>query len=92
MRIKYRFDFPRKCPNCGKNAKKKTSDYRGFVPYEGNEQILKDYSKPNYDGEMYYQHTLWDGETYIQQYGHFCSLNCTSQYANRHIALKEGWT
>ena len=33
--------------------------------------------------------TLWDGETYIQKYGYFCSLNCAGTYANRAVEAFE---
>ena len=85
MRTSYLFDHPTSCRECGKTAAKHTTtEYHGWgdemPPYEGNQIVLK---------EQRHRRTLWDGETYILKYGYFCSLNCTSAYANHPVKTLE---
>ena len=85
MRTAYLFDNPKPCPECGKAAAKYTTNEwyssaempRGEMPpYNGNQIVLR---------KGHRHRVLWDGETYIQKYGYFCSLNCTSAYANKMV-------
>ena len=82
MRTSYLFDHPKPCAECGKAAAKRTETYNSTEPYTGNLKVLRDDSYHLFD-KFRYHLRLWDGETYIQKYGYFCSLNCTSAYANR---------
>lgn len=82
MRTSYLFNNPKPCPECGKAAAKHTETYNSLEPYTGNLKVLRDESYTAFD-KFRYHLRLWDGETYIQKYGYFCSLNCTSAYANR---------
>ena len=79
MRTSYLFDHPSPCRNCGKAAAKHTETRRGVSPdeYSGNLHVVRK-EKHRYFGKETMNITLWDGETYIQKYGYFCSLNCAS--------------
>ena len=85
MRTSFLFDHPSPCRECGKAAVKRTT----------TEWYMRDEEKPPYTGnlivlkEQQRRRILWDGETYIQKYGYFCSLNCTSAYANKMVSTFE---
>lgn len=85
MRTSFLFDHPSPCRECGKAAAKRTT----------TEWFMRDEEKPPYTGnlivlkEQRRRRILWDGETYIQKYGYFCSLNCTSAYANKMVSTFE---
>tara|TARA_E500000081_G_C5927945_1_gene259391 strand:- start:77 stop:343 length:267 start_codon:yes stop_codon:yes gene_type:complete len=85
MRTSFLFDHPSPCRECGKAAAKRTTTEwytdNEMPPYTGNQIVLK---------TLHRHRLLWDGETYIQRYGYFCSLNCTSAYANRIAHRQEG--
>jgi len=91
MRTSYLFDHPSPCRNCGKGAVKKTESMMRSPdqPYTGNLQVIRE-KREMYFGRDIIDVTLWDGETYIQKYGFFCSLNCASDYANRMVRTLEG--
>jgi len=57
-----------------------TVQTKDTLPYSGNQVVLR---------EQRHRRILWDGETYILKYGYFCSLNCTSAYANRMVKTLE---
>jgi hypothetical protein len=84
MRTSFLFDHPSPCRECGKAAVKRTTTEwhtdNEMPPYTGNQIVLK---------TLHRHRLLWDGETYIQRYGYFCSLNCTSAYANKMAATFE---
>ena len=91
MRTSYLFDHPSPCRNCGKVAAKKTESMRRSPdqPYTGNLWVMRE-RKCRYFGQDVIDMTLWDGETYIQKYGFFCTLDCASNYANKMVKTLEG--
>ena len=91
MRTPYLFDHPSPCRNCGKAAKKKTETHRWVAdePYTGNMHVVRKESYVAF-GQDCMTLTLWDGETYTQRYGFFCTLDCASDYANRMVRTLEG--
>ena len=88
MRTSFLFDHPAPCRECGKAAAKKTETYSSVEPYTGNLKVIRDDSYKFSNTKKFYLR-LWDGETYIQRYGYFCSLNCTSAYANKMVSTFE---
>jgi len=91
MRTSYLFDHPSPCRNCGKVAKKHVETHRGVAnePYTGNMVVVRKEEHVSF-GKECMNITLWDGETYIQKYGFFCTLDCASDYANRTVRTFEG--
>ena len=91
MRTSYLFDHPSPCRNCGKVAKKHVETHRGLPnePYTGNMVVVRKEEHVSF-GKECMNITLWDGETYIQKYGFFCTLDCASDYANRMVRTLEG--
>jgi len=91
MRTSYLFDHPSPCRNCGKVAGKRTESMRRSAdqPYTGNMQVVRERKHCAF-GQNVVDMTLWDGETYIQKYGFFCTLDCASDYANRMVRTFEG--
>ena len=90
MRTSYLFDHPTSCRECGKTAAKHTETHHMVVnePYTGNMVVVKKKTYVSF-GKDCMTLTLWDGETYVLKYGYFCSLNCTSAYANRMVKTLE---
>ena len=86
MRTSYLFDHPSPCRNCGKAAAKKTETLTRSPdqPYTGNLRVMRERKYRSF-GQDVIDMTLWDGETYIQKYGFFCTLDCASDYANRTV-------
>ncbi len=91
MRTSYLFDQPSPCRNCGKAAAKRTESMRRSAdqPYTGNLWVMRERKHRSF-GQDVIDMTLWDGETYIQKYGFFCTLDCASDYANRMVRTLEG--
>ena len=91
MRTSYLFDHPSPCRNCGKAAAKKTETLTRSPdqPYAGNLRVMRERKYRSF-GQDVIDMTLWDGETYIQKYGFFCTLDCASDYANRTVRTLEG--
>ena len=91
MRTSYLFDHPSPCRNCGKVAAKQTQSMvrSPDKPYTGNLQVVRERKYRSF-GQDVIDMTLWDGETYIQKYGFFCTLDCASDYANRMVRTLEG--
>ena len=99
--LKQTFLGPQKCPSCKRPAKKVTTKVYSNEPYNGNmvlvrsidqwkrEGAKKNYERnPEYDFYKRYEHIVWDGETYIQNYGFFCSQPCAVHYANNQFTLE----
>ncbi len=96
------FIEPQQCPVCFRPAKKVTTQVFSNDPYNGNLVLIRSVDQwaeslgleANYyrnDDPVYwrrYEHLVWDGETYVQRYGHFCSQPCAVWYAN--TAYKRG--
>ena len=91
MRTSYLFDRPSPCRNCGKAAAKHVETHRGMPdePYTGNMKVVRKERYVSF-GNNRMNLTLWDGETYIQKYGFFCTLDCASNYANKMVMTLEG--